>query len=379
MISSQGIRTRRDSLAFALAFPYDDVDNNVPPNEGPYAQCFLKMGMIMDNEIHGDPFLVRGAKNEGALVWISAWPDDNTDLIAGEFQRRHPFVRVHTLPHPGKNCSAYAFPKLEQEWSTGRYEVDVVGPTTATTVADYADRGFLASHNSATGAQLPPVFRDPNGRWYATHSMGICLAYNKDIVPASRWPKTWNDLLDPYWSGKILMEDGRYSGTIYEWFVGVYRSVGEDWFRQLARQQLSWFRDGAVQHGSQELAAGRCAVVPWQVDYLVQQRIDRGEPLAWANPTRIGRIPAFAISARAPHPNAARLFIDWLLSEDCQRIIGEKNLGMPALPGVPSYMKQFYPPGTTLTINNPSDLMRQKGRWRQLFTEIFFPESGGSV
>ena len=313
-----------------------------------------------------DKSILDGAKREGALLWHSAWPTDNTALIVAEFSRRFPFVKFTGIRSP------YAFPKLQQERQAGKFEIDIIGPTTATTVHRHAEQGYFASYQSPTAGKLSQEYWDPQGRWFATHSMGICFAYNTKLVPSERRPKTWPDLLTPYWSGKTIMEDGRYWGTNFEWFVGVYTTVGEQWFRDLAKHKLDWFIEGSVTHALDDLAAGTHALAPWAVDYMVQQRTDRGEPIAWENPTRIGRIPAFAISAGAPHPNAARLFLDWLLSEDCQRIIGEKNLGMPALPSVPSYMAKFYPPNTRLKINTPAVIVKELPKYRQLFIDIFF-------
>jgi ABC-type Fe3+ transport system substrate-binding protein len=107
---------------------------------------------------------------------------------------------------------------------------------------------------------------------------------------------------------------------------------------------------------------------------MVQLRVDAGEPLGWTNPERLGRVPANVILATAPHPNAARLFADWLMAEEGQTLIGKENLGFPARPGVPCYMAQFYPAGVRFQINRPDEVARQKKSLVEMYQRLFFNE-----
>jgi iron(III) transport system substrate-binding protein len=313
-----------------------------------------------------NPELVEGARREGRLVWYSTWTQPDADKVKAAFTAHFPFLDFEATFHPN------AFPDIVAERRTGVYVFDLVGPTTATTTHRHAEEGYFAVYDSPYARDLDPKFYDRGKRWWASHFMGICYAYNTERVGPTERPQSWQDLLDPKWKGQILLEDGRQSGTIYEWFYSLLQTEGEAYLRALAQQDIQWYRGGAVTRVLDMLAAGEGALTPWAVDYMAQQRADRGQPIGWGNPTRLGRIPAFAISANAPHPHAARLFIDWLLSADGQRLIGAENLGQPVRPGLPSYMAQFYPPGATFPINDPAALVREYPRLRQLYLDIFF-------
>jgi iron(III) transport system substrate-binding protein len=326
---------------------------------------------MAESDFTPDPSLVTGARREGRLVWYSTWTQPDADKVIAAFTARYPFVDFQGRYHPN------AFPDIEAERRTGAYAMDLVGPTTATTTTKFADQGYFAAYDSPSAWDLDPKFYDRQGRWWASHFMGICYAYNTDLVPPERRPRAWRDLLDPYWRGKILLEDGRKSGTIYEWFTSLLRTEGEEYLRELARQDIRWYRGGAVTRVLDMLAAGEAPLTPWAVDYMAQQRTDRGEPIGWGNPTLLGRIPAFAISAQAPHPNAARLFIDWLLSPEGQRLVGAENLGQPVRPGLPSYMARFYAEGAAFPINDPAAVIADLPRLHQLYLDIFFAGQAG--
>ena len=310
--------------------------------------------------------LVEGARREARLVWLSAWQPRETDKVRAAFASRFPFVEVEAVrvTHP--------FALIEEERGAASRRVDCAGPITGTLVAQYAERGYFLEHRSAQAEALDGVFQDAKGRWYSTHSMGMPMAYNRERVPADRVPQSYDDLFDPWWKGKILMEDIRHWGTSAEWANGVHRKLGEDFFRRLATMEVQWYREGAVTGALDAVASGEALLAPWAVDYMVQLRIDAGEPLGWANPLNLGRVPAHVTLATAPHPHAARLFTDWLLSEEGQTLVGRENLGFPARPGVPGYMAQFYPPDVTFDIAHPTEVLRQKPVLLAMYERVFF-------
>lgn len=315
------------------------------------------------------PDLEQGARAEGRLVCYSRWPTRETEKVTAAFTRRFPFLHVEApvYEHPAG--------RIRQDIQQGRPTCDIVGPTTATLIAGLADDGLLASYNSPEGRRLAPVFQGPQGLWHSTHSMGMCTAYNTRLVAPSEAPRAMEDLLDPRWKGKLLMEDPRRWGTSLEWVYGVYSKLGEGFFHALAKQDPVWYEEGAIAYALDRVAAGDYPLTPWAVDYIVQLRIEAGQPLAWVNPLNLGRVPAHAIPAEARHPCAARLFLDWLLSAEGQDFIGRENLGFPALPGVPCYMARFYPQGVSFAIHHPSVVARAKGEMLAMFQRVFFSGS----
>jgi iron(III) transport system substrate-binding protein len=308
--------------------------------------------------------ILDAARREGALVWLSAWQPRETEKVRSAFSERFPFIRLDG------RCVSHPFALIEAQHAAGRGEVDTLGPVSGTTVAGMADRGYWASYVPENVRGLDPVFYDPAGRWYSTHSMGMAIAYSTALVPKA--PKSYDDLADPKWRGQILLEDIRHWGTSAEWALGVHQKVGDAFFRGLAGQDIQWYREGAVTGALDALAQGRHAIAPWSVDYMVQLRIDSGEPLGWTNPLLLGRVPTNAILATAPHPNAARLFAEWLMSAEGQTLIGRENLGFPARPGLPCYMARFYPPGVRFHIKSPAEVARQKPALIAMYERVFF-------
>ena len=310
--------------------------------------------------------LVEAARREGALVWFSAWPQPETAKVEAAFGRRFPFLEVDArrVAHP--------FDIIARERDSNDPTVDTAGPISATTVASMAGEGYFLPYRSPQASDLPAVFADAGGRWYSTHSMGMSIAYNRDLVPPEHVPQSYDDLLHPRWRGRILMEDIRDWGTSAEWALGVHQHLGDTFFQRLARQDVQWYVEGAVTGALDALAAGKHALAPWSVDYMVQLRMDAGGPLGWTNPLLLGRVPANVILARAPHPNAARLFADWLLSEEGQTLIGRENLGFPARSAAPCYMAQFYPADVEFHINEPADVARKKQTLVEMYQRVFF-------
>ncbi len=312
--------------------------------------------------------VLAGAQREGALVWLSAWQQRETDKVVEAFTRRFPFVHLQArrVSHP--------FGLIENERTARRPTIDTAGPVTGAIVAQMAQQGFWLAYRSPFVEDLDPIFSDSAGHWYSTHSMGMAMAYNKNLVPVDQIPRGYDDLLHPRWEGRILMEDIRHWGTSAEWALGVRQRMGEAWFEKLAKHDVQWYIEGAVTGALDAISAGKYPIAPWAVDYMVQLRVGASEPLGWTNPERLGRVPANVILATAPHPNAARLFADWLMAEEGQTLIGQENLGFPARPGVPCYMAQFYPAGVRFQINRPDEVARQKKSLVEMYQRLFFGE-----
>ncbi len=126
----------------------------------------------MPNTFSPSKELVEGARREGTLFWHSSWGQANTHLMMTEFVDRFPFLIVAGVPR------LQAFPDMEEERRMGQHYIDIIGPTTATTVARYADQGYFAAHESPYTKALPIEYRDPQHRWFATHNVGMAFTYN---------------------------------------------------------------------------------------------------------------------------------------------------------------------------------------------------------
>jgi iron(III) transport system substrate-binding protein len=174
------------------------------------------------------------------------------------------------------------------------------------------------------------------------------IAYNSKLVAKSEAPKGYDDLLNAKWKGRMGLDDKQYI-----WFDGLLKVMGREkalaYFKRLATQAIQ-FRSGNTLLANL-LAAGEFGILinarPESVDELKQ----KGAPVEWVapRPTTANVLP-IAVAKNAQHPNAAKLFMDHMLSEDGQRILSAMSR-TPARPGVPTSNPRLS--GLEIAINDP--------------------------
>jgi iron(III) transport system substrate-binding protein len=194
----------------------------------------------------------------------------------------------------------------------------------------------------------------------AVHS----LAYNPRMVAQKDLPRSYDDLLDPKWKDKLGMED-----AAYVWFVNLLKIKGEkagvEYMRRLARQNVS-IRSGTTLLANL-VAAGELPLAIDLYAYEIERTKKAGAPLDWVafEPVIVHTI-AGGINRNAPHPNASKLFMDFLLSEDGQRIY----LGESMQPTRRGLAAPWFPKHLRLHVNDP-DIGDKFGDYQKLFHEIF--------
>jgi iron(III) transport system substrate-binding protein len=178
--------------------------------------------------------------------------------------------------------------------------------------------GVLARYIPQANAQYPAEFKQ-DGFWTTVYYNPYVVGYNSRLVPKHAVPKSYQDLLHPQWKGKMMIE-----GTKADWFAGVLQIMGQErgltYMRDLAKQQPSP-REG------HELLAQLVAAGEGLMDVnipiaSVERMKERGAPIDWS---AVGAAPAImvgaGIAAQAAHPNAAKLFMEFILSRDGQRLM----------------------------------------------------------
>lgn len=187
--------------------------------------------------------------------------------------------------------------------------------------------GVLAAWSPLDAAHLPPAARFPD--WTAARTNRYVVAWNTDRVAASERPRSWTDLADPRWHGKVVMEisDSDFARTLIEYWVakGASREEASDRFAAIARNAR--FVDGHTL-ATELLASGEFDVGAAMYGYQVDEAARGGAPVAWrpaVEPT-VTRPNGPGILAGAPHPAAAALFVDWLTGAAGQREL--RRLGL---------------------------------------------------
>jgi iron(III) transport system substrate-binding protein len=262
--------------------------------------------------------LVAGAKKEAALVlYLSTNLADANGLI-NLYKAKYPFVKVDMFRADNEKL----LNRILTESVTNKFNGDAI-MISSFEVRVLLQKKLLQRYVSPHAKFYPEGFTDKDGHWTSVYSIPRVIAYNTNLAKPDVAPKSWEDILQPRWKGGFGLSD---SATL--WYTGFIKYLGEekgrDFMRKLAAQKPA-FRDGES-IVMQLLAAGEFPlgmVYSHQVATLKR----RGAPVDWvrtAQPIVTGLKP-LGLAARSPHPNAAKLFIDMVLSKEGQELIKSFN------------------------------------------------------
>ncbi len=258
--------------------------------------------------------LVEGAKKEGQLQWYFSMTVPEADTLAKKFQEKYPFIKVGLY----RANSERLLPRIVAEDQAKKYVFDVLSAPAMT--GEFLKRkNLIAKYLSPQGKYYPQTFKDPEGYWIASFFLVNILTYNTRLVPRKDVPKTYEDLLDPKWKGKMVMDTGAF-----DWFAGIFKIMGEEkgmqFMKRLSEQNIQ-FRSGRTLV-TQMVAAGERSIATPVYNQRVEWLKADGAPIDWVPLEPIvSEVNPPVISAHAPHGNAARLFVDFLLSKEGQETI----------------------------------------------------------
>ena len=257
------------------------------------------------------------AKREGTVVLYSTMTlDDAAPLLAG-FEKKYA-IKVNMW----RAFNQKLIQRSLAEARAGQYPVDVYegnGPA----LEIMHREGLLEKFYSPAFADIPPNAFPRHGYYAPDNLLFTVMGYNTRLVKPEDLPKTYEDLLNPKWRGKLGIESSNVA-----WFMGVAKAMGEakglEYFRKLAAMHPQ-VRSGHTLL-TELMSAGEIPVVVTLYNQGVDRAKAKGAPVAWqALQPAFGRVDGIAVAKRAPHPHAALLFIDFVLSPEGQQIIKEQN------------------------------------------------------
>ena len=254
--------------------------------------------------------LVEGAKKEGRLMLYTSSNIGQADLLLSKFREQYPFIQTEYY----RSGKVALLSKILMEQRFKKHTADAIVMSLLQSNI-LKKQGALDKSSPPESRVLPEEFRDPQGYWYAVNSSELVCAYNKNLVSPKDAPKTYEDLLDPRWRGKLAIERNKI-----EWFATVLKMKGESFFEKLSRQRPS-VRIGE-QLATQLLAAGEYSILADTQIYEMLASQDKGMPIDFIplEPVVIYFI-AGSVAANAPHPNAAKLYINFLLTQTGQQAV----------------------------------------------------------
>jgi len=302
--------------------------------------------------------LIEGAKREGELtIYTSA---QTTDLgpVVEAFEKKYG-VKA-SLWRAGSEA---VLNRAIQEARAGRHTVDVV-ETNGPELESMSREQILQAVKSPYHADLiAPAIR-PHGEWVGTRLNVFVQAYNTKLVKKEELPKTWEDLTDPKWKGRLGIE-----AEDSDWLAGIFGEIGEERgkkvFQQIVKTNGISNRKGHTLL-TQLVASGEVPLSLTVYNYKAEQLRREGAPIDWFTiGNAIARPNGVGVARRAPHPNAAILFYDFELSPEGQQIIADREF-------VPTSTKIDTPLNKVpMTFVDARVSIDEYDKWKNLYTDLF--------
>ena len=262
------------------------------------------------------PGLIEAARQEAKVVFYSSMDLPVGEKLGKAFEAQYPGIAVQIE----RSGSERLFQRVAQEFASNIHAADVINSSDASHFIPWKKSGWLAPFVSDDIAKyFPPEYRDPDGMFATTRIWLSSIAYNTNLVKPENAPRSFADLLDPKWAGKMVKGHPAYSGTIMTATFQMVRELGWEYFEKLARQRVMQVQSST--DPPKKLSLGERAVMADGNEYGVVLLKEAGQPVEPVYPTE--GTPTISgptgIFASAPHPNAARLFQAWLHTRETQQ------------------------------------------------------------
>lgn len=321
------------------------------PGPGPNQAVFMYKGADRDSRV------LEKAKQEGVVsVYTSLAPADAAPLVEA-FEKKYG-IKVQMW----RGLSSGVVQRALSEARGKRHVVDVIG-TNGPEMEALAREQLLAEFHSPYLADIPAALLPKHGQWVPDRLNFTVVAYNSRKVNREDLPKTYEGFLDPKWKGRIAIE-----ATNAEWMGGVVKTWGDargmSFFRKLAEMKPD-MRKGHLLL-AQLIASGEVDVGLTAYYAHAESLKRRGAPVDWVpvEPV-IARPQGIGVARHAPHPHAALLFADFMLSPQAQEMLA----GMDRTP-----VSRKVKTETSLmnyVMSDPAVILDENDKWEQLWDKLF--------
>jgi iron(III) transport system substrate-binding protein len=307
------------------------------------------------------------AKKEGKVVWYTGAALFTADRVARFFELAYPGIKVEVQ----RSGSERILQRLMQEAAAGIKNADVFNSSDIGHYVLLKKKGMLAKYTPAGAERLLESFRDPDGIAFGWRAFLMVMSYNSKLVSSADAPKTWKDLLDPKWKGKLVTAHPSYSGAIGTYMLALVNLYGWDYFKQLAQNKPHLTQ--SVHDPAQVVAAGERMVGANGAEYFLYSERKKGNPIGIVYPH--DGVPLVvspsAITNSSIHPAAARLFTDFIFTRNVQKFLADsEGLYVPhpdvAYPSDKPKLSDL----KILTVN-AEDLERRSEEIKRRFVEFF--------
>jgi iron(III) transport system substrate-binding protein len=266
------------------------------------------------------PALIDAARKEGKLLYYTSIDLPLAERIAKSFEAKFSGITVRVE----RSGAERIFQRIGQEYTSRIYGVDVAQTSDAAHFIVWKRDGWLAPFVPEDVAKYyPPEHRDADGMFASFRVSLSPIGYNTNLVKAEDAPKSFADLLDPKWTGKIVKAHPAYSGTIMTATFQLVRELGWGYLEKLARQKVMQVQSAT--DPAKKLALGERAVSADGGEYNLIEGKENGRPVdvIYATEGTPMVVGPNAVFKNAPNPNAARLFQCYCFSAECQQLISD--------------------------------------------------------
>ncbi|HEY6863261.1 MAG TPA: extracellular solute-binding protein [Burkholderiales bacterium] len=301
--------------------------------------------------------LLQRARREGTLTVYTSFPPEDIAAVNALFEKRTG-VKVR----PWRSSSENVLQRTLAETRSGRFDVDVV-ECNSIPLETLHREGVLQRVQTPGTADLVPAAVPKHGEWVASRLSLFVQAYNTRQVRKDELPKSYADLLDPRWKGRLGVE-----AADMDWFSEVVRGLGEE-------KGLKLFRDLVATNGlsvrrghsviAQLVATGDIPLALTVYNFTAEQLKRRGAPLDWfVLPPAVAHANGVAIPKRAPRPHAALLYYEFMIGEEAQRLLASRD-SIPTSTKVESALDR-----SSFRVVDPARMLDEGERWAKVYDEI---------
>ncbi len=309
--------------------------------------------------------LLAGARKEGFLSFYTSLNEPNMAMLVSGYEKKYG-IKVRTWRSSGDNV----LQRMVTEAGAGRFDVDAMHLGSAELEALHREK-LLQPVNSPHHKNLFAAALPAHREWAPTYVSVWVQAYNTNAIKKEDLPKTYQDLLDPKWKGKLGIE-----ATNHDWLGKTVTEMGE-------QKGLKLFRDIVAANGisarrghsllNNLVVSGEVPFAITVYNYSPEYSKKQGAPVDWiALDPVVGRANGVGVMRKAPRPHAALLFYDFLISDEGQKLFAEREY-MAASRNIrlPPKLKNL-----NIRIIDPAQALNQSDKWFKEFQEIVVKRGG---
>jgi len=329
------------------------------------AVAFLAAALLSAPAWAAEDAVVREAKKEGKVMWYTSIGLPDAQALCNKFNAKK--LGVECIVH--RDGSGKIYQRYLQEAKGNIYVGDVLHTSNAGHFLNLQEKHLL-KYNPRGIEKFDPKFVNKDGRWHILRAGVTMPFYNTKKISAADAPKSHKDILNPKWKDRLVHSHPSYSAFVTNSMVHIVRLYGEDYYKKLAALKPKVVQSAIasiplVSRGEADLGSGTTS-------YTLFQNIKKGEPLKpiFAEEGMALVTSPNGILTKAPHPNAAKVFADFLFSQEAQQLLADRFLyvGHPDVKypeGMPA------PKDLKLKVLDPEEVKKMNKPIQEMFRKYF--------